>query len=272
LQDSTSARVGLYALGITMGDDDLARAQVEAVRGRRDEMNMIGARIQVAHYQGRFREARELGAEWAIRMEQDGRHDSIGERAVGTAIAEVLVGNDAEGVRMMADLDRQGFLTPGSADEQLFYAMVRKEAGLARRIYPVAVKELGLQPDTKRALDVMLALAEGRAADAFRVIDPPLLDAGHLQQAVLWTLAAMAAERPAEAVKGFEFVNGSSSRVALAAIPPWMMVQHARTLAALGRHADARAAYDRFFTLWKDADADVPLLVQARRESEKLGT
>ena len=87
LQDSTSARVGLYALGITMGDDELARAQVEAVRGRRDEMNMIGARIQVAHYQGRVREARELGAEWSIRMEQDGRHDSIGEPAVATAMS-----------------------------------------------------------------------------------------------------------------------------------------------------------------------------------------
>ncbi len=36
--------------------------------------------------------------------------------------------------------------------------------------------------------------------------------------------------------------------------------------------ADARAAYERFFKLWKDADADVPLLVQARREFEKLGT
>ena len=29
---------------------------------------------------------------------------------------------------MMADLDRQGFLTPGTADEQLFFAMLRKDA------------------------------------------------------------------------------------------------------------------------------------------------
>jgi len=36
--------------------------------------------------------------------------------------------------------------------------------------------------------------------------------------------------------------------------------------------ADARAAYERFLKLWKDADADVPLLVQARREFDKLGT
>ena len=198
---------------------------------------------------------------------------TLASRPSATPLSEVLVGNDAEAVRVMADLDRQGFLTPGTADEQLFFAMLRKDAGLARRIYPVAVKELGTAPaELKRSLDTMLALAEGRAADAFRAIDPPLLDVGHLQQAVLWTMAAMAAERPADALRGFEFVNGSSSRVGLGALAPWMMVQHARTLAALGRQADARAAYERFFTLWKDADADVPLLVQARREFEKLGT
>ena len=134
-------------------------------------------------------------------------------------------------------------MTPGSADEQLFFAMLRKDAALARRIYPVAVKELGSGPaEVKRSLDAMLALAEGRGADAFRIMDPPLLDVGHLQHTALWTMTALAADRPADALRGFEFVNGRSPGVALGAMAPWMMVQHARTLAALGRQADARAA------------------------------
>jgi hypothetical protein len=33
-----------------------------------------------------------------------------------------------------------------------------------------------------------------------------------------------------------------------------------RTLSAAGRNADAAAARQRFLALWKDADADVPLL------------
>jgi hypothetical protein len=206
-------------------------------------------------------------------MEQEGRHDHIGEPAVGSLISELLVGHADEAVRMMADLDRQGLLTPGAADEQLFFAMLRKDAALARRIHPPAVKELGPGPaDVKRSLDAMLALAEGRAADAFRLLDPPLFDLGHLRQVVLWTMAALDADRPADALRGFEFVNGSRSRVDLGALAPWMMAHHARTLAALGRRAEARAAYERFFKVWKDADADVPLLVQARHEFAKLGT
>jgi hypothetical protein len=33
---------------------------------------------------------------------------------------------------------------------------------------------------------------------------------------------------------------------------------------------EAKSEYDDFFTLWKDADPDVPLLIQAKSESAKL--
>ena len=32
----------------------------------------------------------------------------------------------------------------------------------------------------------------------------------------------------------------------------------------------ARKAYDEFFTLWKDAEPDVPILIQARKEYDSL--
>ena len=45
----------------------------------------------------------------------------------------------------------------------------------------------------------------------------------------------------------------------------------ARGLAMAGDTAAARKAYERFFDFWKRADADVPLLVQARAEYARLG-
>jgi eukaryotic-like serine/threonine-protein kinase len=45
----------------------------------------------------------------------------------------------------------------------------------------------------------------------------------------------------------------------------------ARALAAQGDTEKARAAYRDFMDLWKDADADIPILRQARAESAKLG-
>jgi hypothetical protein len=44
----------------------------------------------------------------------------------------------------------------------------------------------------------------------------------------------------------------------------------ARANALEGDKAKARAAYDRFFEVWKGADRDIPILQEARAEYGKL--
>jgi hypothetical protein len=44
----------------------------------------------------------------------------------------------------------------------------------------------------------------------------------------------------------------------------------ARALGMAGDQAKARSAYEDFFTLWKDADPDIPILKQAKAEYGKL--
>jgi eukaryotic-like serine/threonine-protein kinase len=44
----------------------------------------------------------------------------------------------------------------------------------------------------------------------------------------------------------------------------------ARAHALQGDNAKARAAYQDFLTLWKDADPDIPILKEARAEYAKL--
>ncbi len=44
----------------------------------------------------------------------------------------------------------------------------------------------------------------------------------------------------------------------------------ARAYAMQGDTAKAKGAYQDFLTLWKDADADVPALIQAKAEYAKL--
>jgi eukaryotic-like serine/threonine-protein kinase len=47
-------------------------------------------------------------------------------------------------------------------------------------------------------------------------------------------------------------------------------LQFGRTLASAGDREKARAAYQDFLTLWKDADPEIPLLKQAKAEYTKL--
>ena len=54
---------------------------------------------------------------------------------------------------------------------------------------------------------------------------------------------------------------------------PIYVVAHlglARAAALQGDTAKARKAYQDFFALWKDADANVPVLIEARKEYDKL--
>ena len=44
----------------------------------------------------------------------------------------------------------------------------------------------------------------------------------------------------------------------------------ARAFALSGDATKARAAYQEFFTLWKDADPDIPILRAAKSEYDKL--
>jgi eukaryotic-like serine/threonine-protein kinase len=47
-------------------------------------------------------------------------------------------------------------------------------------------------------------------------------------------------------------------------------LQIGRACAIQGDTAKARAAYQDFFALWKDADPDIPILIAAQAEYAKL--
>ena len=54
---------------------------------------------------------------------------------------------------------------------------------------------------------------------------------------------------------------------------PWgalARLQLARVYALQGDTAEAKAAYQDFLTLWKDADLDLPVLVAAKADYAKL--
>ena len=85
----------------------------------------------------------------------------------------------------------------------------------------------------------------------------------------IWSLAKLRAGDLASAAKGFGFVT-SVAPSGLTAGPAFAHATLARIHAQLGNKDEARKQYQKFFAMWKDADPDVPLLVQAREEFKKL--
>jgi tetratricopeptide (TPR) repeat protein len=82
--------------------------------------------------------------------------------------------------------------------------------------------------------------------------------------------ALMAADRYAEGAAEFQKILDHRGIVGADPIGALAHLQLGRTLASLDDTARAKAAYQDFLTLWKDADSDVPILDQAMAEYARL--
>jgi tetratricopeptide (TPR) repeat protein len=77
--------------------------------------------------------------------------------------------------------------------------------------------------------------------------------------------------RPADAAVEFQKVLDQPVLAAFGGYLPLAHIGLARARAKAGDAAGSRQAYEDFFTLWKDADPDIPVLQEAKREYAKLG-
>ncbi len=81
--------------------------------------------------------------------------------------------------------------------------------------------------------------------------------------------AYLAAHQGAEAAAEFQKILDHRGIVVSDPIGALAHLQLGRALALSGDKTKAKTAYQDFLTLWKDADADIPILKQARAEYAK---
>jgi len=83
-------------------------------------------------------------------------------------------------------------------------------------------------------------------------------------------LTYLRAHRGQEAVAEFEKILDKRAWGAVIPVYALSYLGLARSYALTGDTAKSRSAYQDFLALWKDADADVPILKQAKAEYAKL--
>ena len=83
-------------------------------------------------------------------------------------------------------------------------------------------------------------------------------------------LAYLAARQPAEAAAEFQRILDHRSIVLVDPMDTMARLQLARALALSGDTVKAKRACDDLLTLWKNADPDVPVLMEARAEYARL--
>ncbi len=89
---------------------------------------------------------------------------------------------------------------------------------------------------------------------------------GGLHSAYVRGEALVAAHQYAEAAAEFQKILDHRGIVGADPIGALAHLQLGRAFALSGETIKAKAAYQDFLTLWKNADPDIPILVQARAE------
>jgi hypothetical protein len=118
----------------------------------------------------------------------------------------------------------------------------------------------------------MVAYAEGRYQQAYDLAAANGTEYPQRFSVLMATLAALELQRWDDATRLCQAMVGFRSRLGLGVHHAVARVLLGRAHAAAGRAAEARKAYEEAFGIWKDADADLPLLLEARKDYQRLSS
>jgi DNA-binding winged helix-turn-helix (wHTH) protein/predicted Zn-dependent protease len=284
--DSPDLAVLRYELAFLRGDD--AEMQRQSALGEK----MPGAADWIASrqasalaYHGRLTDAEKLSQQAVQLAEEAGQPERAAQFQVSTAVWQALLGEaDAARRSTVAALN----ISKGR-DVQYGAALAFALAGETSRATEITNDlEKRLPEDTAvrfsylPTLRAALALNHGDAAKAIDILQvtaphesgsPPSAYIGlfgALYPVYMRGQAYLDMHQGKQAAEEFQKILDHRGVVLSDPIGALAHLQLARAYALTGDKQKARAAYDDFLNLWKDADPGIPVLEEARAEYEKL--
>jgi serine/threonine protein kinase/tetratricopeptide (TPR) repeat protein len=281
--DGGLLRQNIYFLAFLHGDDSQMRQQVSWAAGKRGEEDLLlSTQSGTEAYYGRLDKARDFSRQ---AVESAVRSDSKEIAALWKADAAL---REAElGEISSARQGAKAALSLSSGrDVKTVAALTLARIGDASQAKALADELRTDHPDNSliklywlptinaaiqlQANNASGALIELETAAPYELGHLPPMQTGTLYPAYLRGQAYLLAKNGSAAVAEFEklldhrgivlnFVTGALARLQLG-----------RAYAISGDSAKAKAAYQDFLTLWKDADPDIPILLAAKAEYAKL--
>ncbi len=120
----------------------------------------------------------------------------------------------------------------------------------------------------------LISLQRGRPEDALEILTPvrayDLAPRFGYLTVYARGLVLLKTGRAADAAREFALITSHRGVAPSSVLYPLAWLQLGRARASAGDAAGARAAYQQFLPFWKDADPNVPVLIEARQELSRL--
>jgi len=239
----------------------------------------------VQAYSGRLQEARAKSRRAVDIARQAGRQESASQHEAGVAVREALFGNAPEARRSAAAVLEFSGNQDAEFGAALAVALVGDSArsqkladDMDRRSPEDTIVQLNYLP----VLRAIIALNLGEPSKAIELLQAAApYELGYMGADTIGFVgslypiyargeAYLAAKRGAEAAAEFQKILDHRGIVATDPMGALAHLQSGRAFVLSGDPAKAKAAYQDFLTLWKDADTDIPVLKQAKAEFARL--
>jgi eukaryotic-like serine/threonine-protein kinase len=275
----------VYAIAFYQNDAPEMARQVAAATGKTGEEDLLLAlNADTAAYFGHLEKSRELSRRAADSAELAAGKETAATYYATSALREALFENaDRAGQQAILAKERAS-----GRDVDYGLALALAYAGNAGQVQALA-DDLGkrfpedtiVQFNCLPALRAKLALLRSnpqQALDALVAAAPYELGLPaigfynwpNLYPAYVRGEAYLAAHKGSEAAAQFQKILDHRGIVLNEPIGALAHLQLGRAYAMQGDTAKARAAYQDFLALWKDADPDIPILIQAKAEYAEL--
>ena len=239
-----------------------------------DDTGWLQLQMQFAFLRGDLGKFRSLSQTLVNLQTRAGRMENVADELSAHGQLESFVGNYT--------LARQLCRNAGEGDRESPDALWRcaeafADAGDLTRAEALAAKLDRIRPEDTIQQNVFLPVVRsvierqrGNAGKAVDLLAEMNLSHYSLDVNYQRAQAYMAAGDPAKAVADLEKLLGERGAGWWQVYAPLAQLGVARAYAMQGDREKSRKAYDDFFTTWKDADPNIPILRQAKAEYKKL--
>jgi tetratricopeptide (TPR) repeat protein len=281
--DGPLIHLNLYLVDFLQHDSGGMEREAAGLMGKRGyEDQMLALESDTAVYGGRFGDARELTRRAADSARRTDEKEPAAEYKAEAAVREALVGNtvlakqEAHAALALAngrDVEALAAIAFGLARDPTRAAQLAAELG--KRFAENTIVQFRYLPMIHAAIALRRGDA-GKAVEALAAAAP--YEFGYVNGSANFVLypvhlrgeAWLAARKGAEAVVEFQKILDHPGVVINEPIGSLAHLGLGRAYALTGENAKAKTAYQDFFALWKNADPDIPILIQAKAEYAKL--
>jgi serine/threonine protein kinase/tetratricopeptide (TPR) repeat protein len=259
-----------------LGQQDEMQKTLAQVAGRPDEFLVIQSLAATQQFSGRYRQAAATTQQVFDLAEHakapDVQAGAILVNAEGRGLAGLCEGNDK--------VVEQGLALDKNKQTLESAVLAAAVCGNGRQSLPPAQELSRKFPEDTLIQDVylplvkaFLALAAGRPEEAVAAATPSRPYDSILPGSYVQGLAYLQLHDAGQAVSAFQSAIKCKGGTLTQATGPFYAQSQlglARAYAMGGDKVNAKKAYQDFFTTWKDADADLPMLVAAKKEFAAL--